>query len=220
MGELDRSQTFNLKLVIRGAPKTGKSSLFARLKGSKPIPSSAQQEIQVCNVKWVPSKEFVIQLKGVGIATSDDVNLEVWDVVDPENVKVQAQMIQDDETTPASVRDANNNKKLHKLTSAVVDVYKAAYGVLFLVDPRDESTLEFVKEKLGEKSLPEGISILIVLNFRDEVEGGGTRTALTVAKVRKELAIFRTARNPSLQCKMGPFQGVRDPIERCWNSNI
>ncbi|KAG6954757.1 hypothetical protein JG687_00011619 [Phytophthora cactorum] len=64
--------TYNMKLLVRGAKGTGKTSLFQRLKG-EPIPDTHQStpQLQSATIKW----SFRQHLE-------ENVKCEVWDVVD------------------------------------------------------------------------------------------------------------------------------------------
>ncbi|RLN27349.1 hypothetical protein BBJ28_00013103 [Nothophytophthora sp. Chile5] len=64
--------TYNMKLLLRGAKGTGKTSLFQRLKG-EPIPETHQStpQLQSATINW-----------NFRVNSEENVRCEVWDVVD------------------------------------------------------------------------------------------------------------------------------------------
>ena len=76
-------------------------------------------------------------------ATDDVVKVEVWDVVDKGK-----------ESGGGGAADATT-----------VDVYKNADAVVIMVDPTRKWTFEYAQETL--QNIPDGLGVLILINFRD-----------------------------------------------------
>mmetsp|Transcript_14509 Transcript_14509/g.25504 ORF Transcript_14509/g.25504 Transcript_14509/m.25504 type:complete len:356 (-) Transcript_14509:1240-2307(-) len=158
---------FNLKVVIRGARATGKSTLLSKLqgKGGTQNEYTPTCEIQVSHVRWrAPNLQEVVKV-------------EAWDVVDNAIALTQTEhnVNVDDIDSPAGLpmpRDWQRSSKQegsHKISlldSQLVDVYKGAHGGIFLYDPRNRDTYIQMKELL--KQAPANIPLLVVRNFCDE----------------------------------------------------
>ncbi|CEG44001.1 gtp-binding protein parf [Plasmopara halstedii] len=169
--------TYNMKLLIRGAKGSGKTSLFQRLKG-EPIPETHQStpQLQSATINWSYRQN-----------SEDNIKCEVWDVVD----RGFKQLETEDETKEDSrlhefsdaKRAEESSKRLsvegtaaarmHNGTHAVaivdastVDVYHEAHGVIFLLDITKWDTLEYVKQQLD--NVPVHIPTLVLGNFRDK----------------------------------------------------
>ncbi|KAF1786865.1 P-loop containing nucleoside triphosphate hydrolase [Phytophthora cactorum] len=151
--------TYNMKLLVRGAKGTGKTSLFQRLKG-EPIPDTHQStpQLQSATIKW----SFRQHLE-------ENVKCEVWDVVDKGFVPVET----DEGAEEDSTRTQNASAEHGGLQSggaivdaSTVDVYHEAHGVIFLLDVTKWDTLEYVKQQLD--NVPVHIPTLVLGNFRDQ----------------------------------------------------
>ncbi|KAF1779189.1 P-loop containing nucleoside triphosphate hydrolase [Phytophthora cactorum] len=151
--------TYNMKLLVRGAKGTGKTSLFQRLKG-EPIPDTHQStpQLQSATIKW----SFRQHLE-------ENVKCEVWDVVDKGFVPVET----DEGAEEGSTRTQNASAEHGGLQSggaivdaSTVDVYHEAHGVIFLLDVTKWDTLEYVKQQLD--NVPVHIPTLVLGNFRDQ----------------------------------------------------
>ncbi|GMF65882.1 unnamed protein product [Phytophthora lilii] len=171
--------TYNMKLLIRGAKGTGKTSLFQRLQG-EPIPETHQStpQLQSATINW----SFRQNLE-------ENVKCEVWDVVDkgfvpveedgevstpsPETVEhggLQTQGSLTAEATAAAAAAAaamqNGTHSVAIVDASTVDVYHEAHGVIFLLDVTKWDTLEYVKQQLD--NVPVHIPTLVLGNFRDQ----------------------------------------------------
>ncbi|KAG6615043.1 GTP-binding protein Parf [Phytophthora cinnamomi] len=179
--------TYNMKLLLRGARGTGKTSLFQRLQG-QPIPETHQStpQLQSAAINW----SFRQNLE-------ENVRCEVWDVVDRGFVPVDAEG--DAEDGPAASQGAarapsaehgglqgggslsadaaaaaaaaaaamqNGTHSVAIVDASTVDVYHEAHGVIFLLDVTRWDTLEYVKQQLD--SVPVHIPTLVLGNFRDQ----------------------------------------------------
>ncbi|ETM01251.1 hypothetical protein L917_02142 [Phytophthora nicotianae] len=179
--------TYNMKLLVRGAKGTGKTSLFQRLKG-EPIPETHQStpQLQSATINW----SFRQNLE-------ENVKCEVWDVVDKGFVPVETEEgAEDDSTRPQHANTAvsaehgglqsggslsaeasaaaaaaaaamqNGTHSVAIVDASTVDVYHEAHGVIFLLDITKWDTLEYVKQQLD--NVPVHIPTLVLGNFRDQ----------------------------------------------------
>ena len=115
--------------------------------------------------------------------------VDVWDVVD------YSSRPGNDDDAPAGLADApteesgieNSNSKfsksaiVDKLDSTTIDIYKNAHAVVFLVNPQDPSSIDYLRLSVPE--VPLDVSVLILLNFRDVVFGE-TQVSITLIQVR------------------------------------
>ncbi|CAH0519406.1 unnamed protein product [Peronospora belbahrii] len=177
------SVTYKMKLLIRGAKGTGKTSLFQRLQGD-PIPETheATPQLQSATIKWNFSQNL-----------EENVKCEVWDVVDQGFVPVKVR--KGDEEVAIRQEDANavgqgglqsqenvlgevivsaehditiQNKAnaMAVVDASTVNVYHEAHGVIFLLDITKWDTLEYVKQQLD--NVPVDVPTLVLGNFRDQ----------------------------------------------------
>ncbi|KAG2914650.1 hypothetical protein PC119_g5958 [Phytophthora cactorum] len=175
--------TYNMKLLVRGAKGTGKTSLFQRLKG-EPIPDTHQStpQLQSATIKW----SFRQHLE-------ENVKCEVWDVVDKGFVPVETDEGAEEDSTrtqnasaehgglqsggglsaeasaaaaAAAAAMQNGTHSVAIVDASTVDVYHEAHGVIFLLDVTKWDTLEYVKQQLD--NVPVHIPTLVLGNFRDQ----------------------------------------------------
>ncbi|KAG4041273.1 hypothetical protein PC123_g23210 [Phytophthora cactorum] len=175
--------TYNMKLLVRGAKGTGKTSLFQRLKG-EPIPDTHQStpQLQSATIKW----SFRQHLE-------ENVKCEVWDVVDKGFVPVETDEGAEEGSTrtqnasaehgglqsggglsaeasaaaaAAAAAMQNGTHSVAIVDASTVDVYHEAHGVIFLLDVTKWDTLEYVKQQLD--NVPVHIPTLVLGNFRDQ----------------------------------------------------
>lgn len=179
--------TYNMKVLIRGAKGTGKTSLFQRLKG-EPIPTThnSTPQLQSATINW----QFRTN-------SEESVKCEVWDVVDrgfdpsqengngPHEDGHEANPFQADAVktglaastssamaaataAAAAVASAGNMSGTHMVATvdaSTIDVYHESHGVIFLLDVTKWDTLEYVKQELA--NVPVHIPTLVLGNFRD-----------------------------------------------------
>ncbi|CAH0492380.1 unnamed protein product [Peronospora farinosa] len=168
-----------MKLLIRGAKGTGKTSLFQRLKGEL-IPETHQStpQLQSATINW----KFRENLE-------ENVKCEVWDVVDQgfvpmETVNggeegggtrgktaaiVEQEGLQSQKSLSAGRVTAAMQNGTHSMAvvdASTVNVYHVAHGVIFLLDITKWDTLEYVKQQLD--NVPVHIPTLVLGNFRDQ----------------------------------------------------
>ncbi|POM69405.1 GTP-binding protein Parf [Phytophthora palmivora] len=167
--------TYNMKLLIRGAKGTGKTSLFHRLKG-EPIPEGHQStpQLQSATINW----SFRQNLE-------ENVKCEVWDVVDKGFVPVDAEeegagpqnttegsaelgglqsggnLSANAAAAAAAATMQNGTHSVAIVDASTVDVYHEAHGVIFLLDVTKWDTLEYVKQQLD--NVPVHIPTLVLV---------------------------------------------------------
>ncbi|RKP10089.1 P-loop containing nucleoside triphosphate hydrolase protein [Thamnocephalis sphaerospora] len=146
---VSRGVQCNIKVVIRGDKRTGKSTLFRLVQG---LPFSDAYEttpqIQVENIQWGYND------------SSDVVKVEFWDVVD-QGIRA-VDLPKDDQTTPPDPASEM------LLDAETVNVYRGANAVVLLFDVTREETFEYACRLLPD--IPDGIPILLLGNFSDEDE--------------------------------------------------
>ncbi|CAI5721907.1 unnamed protein product [Peronospora destructor] len=171
-----------MKLLIRGAKGTGKTSLFQRLKGELvPETHHSTPQLQSAMINW----KFRENLE-------ENVKCEIWDVVDRGFVPIEA--VNGGEkggtrvTTAATVEQEglqsqkslsagrviaataagmqNGTHSMAIVDASTVNVYHEAHGVIFLLDITKWDTLEYVKQQLD--NVPVHIPTLVLGNFRDQ----------------------------------------------------
>jgi len=150
--KLQQGTGYQMKIVIRGARETGKTSLLRRLEGKSFIKAHIPSpQIQVAHIDWNYK------------TTSDLVQVQVWDVVDkgiaqPHDPRIRSLIAQGkvrtDAVPKAIVADAST-----------VDVYKNCHAVLMVFDPSRRWTFEYIHNEVGK--VPSNKQILLMANFRD-----------------------------------------------------
>eukprot|EP00968_Pinguiococcus_pyrenoidosus_P010704 scaffold848_cov247-Pinguiococcus_pyrenoidosus.AAC.20 len=162
---LSRGVSYNMKIVVRGARRSGKTSLWRRLQaGDFSEAYEATPEIQTANIDWKPPK-----------SQEDMVKVEVWDVVDhgfhPDGDGLRNRREADvDADAPAGlpqdVQVKDRKEDLTILDASVVDVYKDCQCAIVCVHPGDgQQSWEYAHSLL--KDLPSHVCALLMLNFQD-----------------------------------------------------
>ena len=191
----DVGMAYSLKIVLCGARGAGKTSLFNRcaacaatacarlsmLTHTDPCSRRLQglgfsavyratPQIQIANINW--------QMK----SSADNIKAEVWDVVDQgftpsaedaaassAATAIAPPAVIDKKLSEVTKSDAGSTKKgqtqFGYLDSSVVDVYKGANAVLFVVSPTDRASLDYVAERFP--SVPIDVPVLLLLGMRD-----------------------------------------------------
>jgi len=142
-----------MKIVIRGARETGKTSLLRRLEGrSFLLEHLPTPQIQVAHIDWNYK------------TTSDLVQVEVWDVVDKgiTNIAQDARMraLIESGKLPASALPG-----ARVADASTVNVYKGCHAVLVVFDPTRKWTFDYAKAEL--EKVPKTCQVLLMANFRD-----------------------------------------------------
>jgi GTPase SAR1 family protein len=158
---------YNMKIIVRGARKTGKTSLLNRLQGLQ-MPNSyiPTPEIRIGTINWTGSA-----------LTADHVKVEAWEVIDHGIMKEDASLSADTLAglSPRTRKTKNSNWERTKkqrgaqtvgaLDASMVDVYKGTDGVIVMVDVRDKKTFQYAAMLLD--GMPVHIPTLIIGNFAD-----------------------------------------------------
>ena len=143
---------FNMKVVIRGAPKTGKSSLWQRLQGKPLDPEYATTpEIQIAHINWA--------FKNM----EEAVKVEVWDVVDVGR-KPEAHDAASSTATPPP-GPPPGGVSFGVLDASAVDVYQNAQAVIFMVNPTSAASFDYVAEQLSseKKAIDDEDGVTLIL---------------------------------------------------------
>lgn len=167
-----KAMTFNMKILIRGATNTGKSTLFTLLKGGSFVDTyHTTPEIQTAHINWNYKM------------TNEIVLVELWDVVD----KGKSRIIDESELVPHPIghekqlslpsispsksqpnEEEKKKKKQFNLPpcdAQMVDVYQGCHAVIIIIDPRQKSSFDYAIHCL--RTIPEEINVLIMVNCRD-----------------------------------------------------
>jgi GTPase SAR1 family protein len=158
MAQAGHGFAHNLKVVIRGASRTGKTALFHRLQG-KPLPPAyvPTGAIQATTVRWASRG-------GGGLGASVDrgrvelTKIEAWDVVDHGRAEVPGR------SSNAQLRDVPDLPCL-PVDSTTVNVYRDCSCVVFMLDVTRRETLNYVQSAL--RSVPPTVAVVIMANFMD-----------------------------------------------------
>eukprot|EP00667_Euglena_gracilis_P003348 EG_transcript_3358 len=154
--KLQRGVNYNMKVIVRGATKTGKSQLLRRLQG-RPFDSTyvRTSRIQSANINW-SYKE-----------THDVVKVEVWDVVDKGFVEQSraAAFTSRAMSLFQGARALPMTQEEMVADASTVDVYRGTHAVVFTFDITRRDTFDYVKRELP--NVPTHIHILLLANFYD-----------------------------------------------------
>ncbi|RIA82123.1 hypothetical protein C1645_835870 [Glomus cerebriforme] len=165
-GKFRNGVQYNMKIIIRGDIRTGKSTLFNRLQGypfkEEYIPTP---QIQVANIQWKYNQ------------TSDVIKVEIWDVVDkginpisisrkPDTTGLKIDNNQGPVTPTSPVRSATESSPDQlTLDAETINVYRNTHGVILLFDITKNWTFDYAIKEL--KKIPEHMAILLLGNFGD-----------------------------------------------------
>ena len=134
---------YNIKVVLRGARRTGKTSLMARL----------QNTFQEC--KYAPSAEISAATIHYQLETGTEAaKVDLWDVVD-EGIP----------SAPTTKYQPTGMPLRQPADATTVDVYQNCHAAVFLVDVTKRDTWEYVVREAGR--VPPTCAICIALNFCD-----------------------------------------------------
>ncbi|KAL5108221.1 Rab-like protein 6 [Taenia crassiceps] len=162
---------YNLKLVIRGDRKSGKSALLSRLKGEAFDPSyTPTDEIKVANILWNYQP------------TNDAVKVDVWDVVDKGRQREVKHGAAASGYISKLTKKSQTATAMASLDSTFINVYKGVNCVILMFDMTREWTFEYVCRELPK--VPHSVPVLVVGNFRDAVAAGEADRAITETEVR------------------------------------
>ncbi|KAF9965420.1 Rab-like protein 6 [Mortierella alpina] len=159
----------NMKIVIRGDIRTGKTSVFERLQGH-PFRSEhdyrTTAQIQVANIPWQYAP------------TKDIIKVEIWDVVDKGiqsgDLKASSNSaLKIDNNTPTSPTKTKPAPDVDSaphaafaLDASTIDVYRNTNGVILVYDVSKPWTFDYAAKALADT--PTNIPVLILSNFSDD----------------------------------------------------
>lgn len=169
---------YNLKIVIKGDARVGKTALFRRLEGHEFEDNLLPTEnLTVTSINWNYK------------ATDDIVKIDLWEAIDSiwrkSNHFVDLKAEQNDqsglkdrgkpENVVSTAKLAQNNKK-HPIPESArqslaeasenLDVYQRADAVLLVFDMTKLWTFKYVQAELPK--IPKQIPILVIANHRDQ----------------------------------------------------
>lgn len=176
-----RGVNYNMKVVIKGDARVGKSSLFLRLKGYGFADNYQPTEnLNVTSINWNYK------------ATDDIVKIDLWEAIDSTSKKtvnyVDLKLGSDERPisdgsnsiSPAQVI-THTDIHLNRVSSELIpesarqslvemrenlNVYKGANAVLLVMDMTKSWTFKYIQNELP--NVPNHIPILIVANHRDQ----------------------------------------------------
>ncbi|CAG8724768.1 31213_t:CDS:2, partial [Gigaspora margarita] len=162
---------YNMKIIIRGDIRTGKTTLFNRLQGeSFREEYITTPQIQVANIQWNYNQ------------TNDVIKVEIWDVVDkgisPANInqrptasnvalKIENTQIPTKPPPPSSPLQSPDQLSLD---AATIDVYRNTHGVILLFDITKNWTFDYAIKEL--KAIPRNMAILLLVNINRHLSFG------------------------------------------------
>jgi GTPase SAR1 family protein len=199
----------SIRIVIRGARRTGKSSLLTRMQGGGGELWSSMyhptQAIQPGVFLWrpravAPSNSSCLGDRGDGGAASSssalcETRVELWDVVDrgtPNPVFHGAhheaaggggQSLQHLTSSTTS----SSASVMMPTDASTIDVYRGAHGVVFLYDATSRDTFDHVLEALPR--VPKHLPVAICGNFWDLVHADKERLEVDEKDVEKLLRV-------------------------------
>lgn len=174
-----RGVNYNMKVVIKGDARVGKSSLFLRLKGyGFDDQYNPTETLNVTSINWNYK------------ATDDIVKIDLWEAIDSTTKRtinyVDLKLDSNEKPidggsngTPRTTVITNTNltqngvgaipesakQSLAELRENL-DVYKGANAVLLVMDMTKSWTFKYIQNELP--NVPDNIPVLIVANHRDQ----------------------------------------------------
>ncbi|CAG8517110.1 1885_t:CDS:10 [Paraglomus occultum] len=161
LGRFGKGVKYNMKIIIRGDIRTGKSTLFHRLQG---LPFregyTATPQIEVANIQWTYNN------------TDDVIKVEIWDVVDKATntstvksssvgLKFENDVGVSKQTPPTPSKEPNELA----LDAENVNVYRNTQGVILMFDITKKWTFEYAVRELI--AVPDHMAVLLLGNFAD-----------------------------------------------------
>ncbi|CAI2169945.1 16886_t:CDS:2, partial [Funneliformis geosporum] len=166
-GMFRKGVQYNMKIIIRGDIRTGKTTLFNRLQGdSFKEDYVTTPQIQVANIQWNYNQ------------TNDVIKVEIWDVVDkginPASISKRPNLsdgtglkIENDQVASTSPVQQATELSPDQLTldAATINVYRNTHGIILLFDITKTWTFDYAIKEL--KSIPRNMAVLLLGNFSD-----------------------------------------------------
>lgn len=186
--ELKKGICYNMKVVIRGAPRTGKSTLLSRLCGH-----DVQQT-------YSPSRGIAastMRYRGKGCRESEGTKVDIWDVADdcaPLRVALPPPPPSSSSSMSSPAAWLSGSARLTGLPSSpsstaappetcAIDVYKDCQLVILVVNASDRASWSYAQSEAAR--VPLTACVLFVLNLFDDAETGAPR-----AVSEREVAAF------------------------------
>ncbi|RNF11891.1 putative small G-protein [Trypanosoma conorhini] len=145
--EIQRGSHLNMKVVVRGMRRTGKSTIVSRLCGYAPLGGyTPSPEISAGTIFY----RSYAGRTGVGGGGSSGAKVELWDVVDE---GFSASQPSSTARHPA-LADARS-----------IDVYRGCHLAAFVVDRTRRETLEYAVREA--RHVPPNTCVIFILNFYD-----------------------------------------------------
>ena len=179
---LAKGVRYNMKILIRGARKCGKSQLLRHLQG---LPYQAEYtatpEIETAHVIWTCPR------------TDENVKVELWDTVDV-GIQPKAEWAGVTGSDGAqSQEQAGCATDVVLLDAATINVYQGCDGVLVLYDPMRRETFDHAVKLV--KEIPRNdIPVLLAANFADVCAGDASKSKV------KQSELDKLARTRKLLC--------------------
>lgn len=132
---LNNNSIMQLKILLRGKRQVGKTQLFRRLQGLSFLSTyQPTTEIDIKTITWSHNK------------LNDDehtAKIEIWDVIDQGITNIETSI--DQMIAQASTNSASGSYRISSLDASIIDVYKNSDAVIFLINPFDKSSFDYVK---------------------------------------------------------------------------
>lgn len=193
--KLQKGSDYNLKIVIRGDVRTGKTQLFRRLQRKEFVHEyKTTPSIQVGTIPW----DYKV--------SHDRIKVDVWDIVD----RCDSGSVGDLSSHQVNRKEAlKGSQVVLPLDAQNCDVYKNAHCVIFTINPMKKWTLSYVEKLLPE--VPRDVDVLILVNYRDLDQ---TRRQLTETEIQMTIESWDFPSLHVLEASMKDLFGMK-PI-RCF----
>ena len=169
---------YNMKILIRGQRKTGKTQLLRRLQGLGFVADyTATPEISTAHLIWTCP------------ATDEKVKVEFWDVVD-KGIQPQASWagITANGKAVESAQEQSQQENVVLLDAETIDVYRGCDGVVLLHDPSRPETMAYSAGLL--KELDADIPAIVVANFADAKAQDASKELVAAMKKRARCVLL------------------------------
>lgn len=185
--EMLKGVAYNMKVVLKGAPGVGKTSLLSRLCGH-PLPT-----------EYVPATTLTagtIRICGSKCRPHEGTKVDIWDVPDRHAAKGRREAAAAEPAVPdASSSFLSSDAKA--LTEAAWDefyegVYKECSCALLMVDPSLPDSLDFATREV--QRIPAETHVIFIVNHRESISSEDD--AAWAAKLERVRALSRPTASP------------------------
>lgn len=150
--QLNSPFDFESLVVVRGEPRTGKSTLVSRMKGQRFDPTyNPTKTLQIYQFPWKLNSSHC-----------NNVMITIWDVAEQNQTQPKNSYCVNNDAVQNSLSMPAQNKQI---TSSDIDT-KRANGLVILIDARKESTVDLADRLICEAS--EECQIVVFSNFYGE----------------------------------------------------